>query len=372
MRVGIPREIKPEEYRVAMTPSGVSELIAHGHEVLVESRAGEGSFFSDDEFAAHGAQLLPTRDDVYASAELIVKVKEPQPEEVGLLGPDQTLFAYLHLAADRRLTEGLVTSGATCIAFETVTDDAGRLPLLAPMSEVAGRLATIAGAFMLQRPHGGRGVLIGGVPGVPASKVMIIGGGVAGVNAAKIALGLGAQVYVFDRDLTRLRELDMLFSGRLQTAYASPVAIQQLLPEVDLIIGAVLISGARSPRVLTREQLGVARDQVVVVDISIDQGGCFETSRPTTHASPTFQVDGISHYCVANIPGAVPTTSTRALANATLPFILELADGGLRHAVSENIGLRHGLNVAAGHITHPHVAEALGLPYTPVESVFEA
>jgi len=363
MKVGVPTEIKTDEYRVALTPAGVRELAEHGHEILVQAGAGEGSAIGDAEYVAQGARIVPDADAVFEQANMIVKVKEPQPVEVARLRPHHTLFTYLHLAPDAELTRGLAESGATCVAYETVEDARGRLPLLAPMSEVAGKIATQAGAFMLEKPLGGRGILLGGVPGVAAAKVMIIGGGVVGMNAAFIALGMEATVYVYDRNIDRLRELDIAFNGRADTCYASTLDIEQRLPEVDLVIGAVLVHGAKAPFVVRREQLKLMKRNAVLVDVSIDQGGCFETSRPTTHTHPTYEVDGITHYCVANMPGAVPITSTRALTNATLPYVLHVADAGVAQAARENPGLAKGVNVVAGKVTYEPVAEATGLPY---------
>ncbi|HEX5608602.1 MAG TPA: alanine dehydrogenase [Solirubrobacterales bacterium] len=365
MRVGVPTEIKVDEYRVAMTPAGVRELTARGHEVLVQAGAGDGSAFADAEYEAQGARILPDAAAVFAEAEMIVKVKEPQAPEVAMLRPDHLLFTYLHLAPDAELTQGLVDSGATCIAYETVTDPAGRLPLLAPMSEVAGKIASQAGAFMLERPLGGRGLLLGGVPGVAAGNVMVIGGGVVGENAARVAVGLGADVFVYDRSIDRLRELETSFDGRISTCYASTLEIEQRLPEMDLVIGAVLVKGAKAPHVVTREQLGLMKERAVLVDVSIDQGGCFETSRATTHSDPTYEVDGITHYCVANMPGAVPITSTNALTNATMPYALRLADQGAEAALAADPGLAAGLNVAGGKVTNEAVARDQGLVYTP-------
>jgi alanine dehydrogenase len=361
MRVGIPTEIKADEYRVAITPAGVRELASRGHEVLIQAGAGEGSAFSDDQFRAQGALIVPDAEALFGQAELVLKVKEPQPEEVARLRPEHTLFTYLHLAAEPDLSRGLMESGATCIAYETVEDTAGRLPLLAPMSEVAGKIATQAGAFMLEKPLGGRGILLGGVPGVAAATVLVIGGGVVGMNAAFIAIGMEADVFVFDRSIDRLRELEVAFGGRASTVYSSTLAIEEMLPAADLVIGAVLIHGGRAPHVITREQLKLMRRNAVMVDVSIDQGGCFETSHPTTHSDPTFEVDGITHYCVANMPGAVPITSTYALTNATLPYVIDLAERGVDAAFELDPGLRAGLNVRAGEITHPAVAEALGI-----------
>ncbi len=362
MIVGVPSEIKLDEYRVAITPAGVRELSARGHEVLVQAGAGEGSAMTDDQFQAQGAHIVIDADAVFGEAELVLKVKEPQPGEVEMLRAGQTLFTYLHLAAEPELAHGLMASGATCIAYETVEDSAGRLPLLAPMSEVAGKIATQAGAFMLEKPLGGRGILLGGVPGVAAATVLVIGGGVVGMNAAFIAIGMQADVFVFDRSIDRLRELEVAFGGRASTVYSSTLAIEEMLGLADLVIGAVLVHGGRAPHVVTREQLKLMRPHAVLVDVSIDQGGCFETSRPTTHSDPTYEVDGITHYCVTNMPGAVPITSTYALTNATLPYVLALAEQGPEEAMAEDPGLGLGLNVRAGEITHPAVIEALALP----------
>jgi alanine dehydrogenase len=367
MKVGVPTEVKTDEYRVALTPAGVRELADAGHEAFVQSGAGEGSSISDEAYAAQGAAIVPDADALFEEATLIVKVKEPQPAEVARLTPRHTLFTYLHLAADAELTRGLVQSGATCIAYETIEDSRGRLPLLAPMSEVAGKIATQAGAFMLEKPLGGRGILLGGVPGVAAANVLVIGGGVVGMNAAFIALGMEATVYVFDRNLDRLRELDIAFNGRADTCFATTLTIEERLPSADLVIGAVLVHGARAPRVITRQQLGLMKRQAVLVDVSIDQGGCFETSRPTTHTNPTYEVDGITHYCVTNMPGAVPITSTHALTNATLPYVLDLASAGVHGAVADNRGLKLGVNVAAGEVTYAPVAEAVGIAHVDVD-----
>jgi alanine dehydrogenase len=365
----VPTEIKTDEYRVALTPAGVRELTDSGHEVLVQAGAGLGSALPDEAFVAQGARIAPDADAVFGEAEMIVKVKEPQPEEVARLDARHTLFTYLHLAPDPDLTRSLAASGATCIAYETVEDSRGRLPLLAPMSEVAGKLATQAGAFMLEKPLGGRGILLGGVPGVAAANVLVIGGGVVGMNAAFIAIGMQADVFVFDRNVDRLRELDIAFNGRCSTVFGSTLAIEERLPEADLVIGAVLVHGARAPHVVTREQLKLMKHQAVLVDVSIDQGGCFETSRPTTHSDPTFEEDGVTHYCVANMPGAVPITSTYALTNATLPYVLSVADHGAGPAAANDPGLAAGVNVARGEITHPAVAEAVGAAFTPPSAV---
>ena len=367
MKIGVPAEIKSDEYRVALTPAGTRELVDAGHEVYVEKGAGEGSAIIDDAYVAQGATILPDADTVFAEAQMIVKVKEPQPEEVARLEPRHTLFTYLHLAADPELTRGLARSGATCIAYETVEDERGRLPLLAPMSEVAGKIATQAGAFMLEKPLGGRGILLGGVPGVPGANVLVIGGGVVGMNAAFIAIGMEATVFVYDRSIDRLRDLDVAFNGRADTVFATTLSIEERLPEADLVIGAVLVHGARAPHVITRDQLALMKRQAVLVDVSIDQGGCFETSRPTTHSDPTYEVDGITHYCVANMPGAVPITSTYALTNATMPYVINLADDGVHKAVADNPGLKLGVNVAAGEITYAPVAEAVGMAAADVD-----
>ena len=369
MRVGVPTEIKTDEYRVSLTPAGARELVEHGHEVIVQAGAGDGSTIPDAEYTAQGARIVPDAATVFEEAELILGVKEPQPEEVALLRPDHLLFTYLHLAPNPELTRGLAESGATCVAYETVVDERGRLPLLAPMSEVAGKIATQAGAFFLERPLGGRGVLLGGVPGVAAATVMIIGGGVVGQNAAFIAIGMEADVFVYDRNIDRLRELDVGFGGRASTVYSSTLAVEQMLPRADLVIGAVLVHGATAPHVIRREQLALMKERAVLVDVSIDQGGCFETSRPTTHSDPVYEVDGVTHYCVANMPGAVPVTSTFALTNATLPYVLALADEGLAGAIEKVPGLKPGVNVAGGKVTHPAVAEGVGADYTPVEEV---
>ncbi|HEY2140762.1 MAG TPA: alanine dehydrogenase [Solirubrobacteraceae bacterium] len=362
MRIGVPTEVKADEYRVAITPAGVRELSARGHEVIVQAAAGLGSAMADEQFVAQGARIVSEAETVFEQAELVLKVKEPQPEEVAMLRDGQVLFTYLHLAAEPELARGLCESGATCVAYETVEDADGRLPLLAPMSEVAGKIATQAGAFMLEKPLGGRGILLGGVPGVAAATVLVIGGGVVGMNAAIIAIGMQADVFVFDRSIDRLRELEVAFGGRASTVYSSTLAIEEMLPHADLVIGAVLVHGGRAPHVVTREQLKGMKRNAVLVDVSIDQGGCFETSRPTTHSDPTFEVEGITHYCVTNMPGAVPITSTYALTNATLPYVIELAERGVEGAMDRDPGLRLGLNVAGGEITHPAVAEALGEP----------
>ncbi len=365
MRVGVVTELKADEHRVALTPAGTRELVERGHDVLVERGAGEGSAFSDTAYAAAGATLAGGKD-VWAAAELLLKVKEPLPEEYGWLRDDLCLFTYLHLAADERLTRALVDSGATCIAYETVQTPDGRLPLLAPMSEVAGRLATQMGAWALEKAQGGKGILLGGVPGVPPARVLVLGGGIVGFNAALIAVGMQADVWVLERSVERMRELEVALGGRITLAMSSRLQIEELLPDADLVVGAVLIPGARAPKLVTGDMLGLMKAGSVLVDVAIDQGGCFETSRPTTHSSPTFELDGIVHYCVANMPGAVPITSTKALTNVTLPYIERLADLGVREAVSRSEALALGVNVVAGSVTYEAVAHAHGLPHVPL------
>jgi len=361
MLVGVPKEIKKNEYRVGLVPASVAELTAAGHDVLVETAAGSGIDFGDEDYVAAGARIAASAAEVFAQAEMIVKVKEPQPAEVAMLRPDQLLFTYLHLAADRPQAEGLMNSGATCIAYETVTSDDGALPLLKPMSEVAGRMSVQCGAHYLEKEQGGRGVLLGGVPGVEPAKVAILGGGVAGMNAAQIAVGMRADVTIYDISNRRLAELDMIFSSQIKTAYASRAAIAEAVRNAHLVIGAVLIPGAAAPKLVTREMVRTMKRGAVLVDIAIDQGGCFETSRPTTHADPVFEVDGVIHYCVANMPGAVARTSTIALNNATLPFALKLAGMGPEAALRADKHLANGLNVSNGKIRHKAVADALNL-----------
>ena len=371
MLVGVPKEIKDNEFRVGMTPATVAELTHHGHAVIVERSAGLGSGLPDEEYCACGAEIVETAQDIFRRAEMIVKVKEPLAAERAMLQSRQTLFTYLHLAPDRLQTEDLIRSDAVCIAYETVTSSAGGLPLLTPMSEVAGRLAPQVGAHALEKAAGGRGVLLGGVPGAPPAEVVIIGGGVAGTNAATIAIGMGAQVVILDRSLEVLRKLSMQFDGRVETIFATRAAIAEFVKKADLIIGAVLVPGASAPKLITRDMLSTMRPGAVIVDIAIDQGGCAETSRPTTHSHPTYVVDGIVHYCVANMPGAVARTSTFALNNATLPFTLALADKGWRKALQDDPHLRTGLNVCAGKVTCEPVAVAHGLPYVPAETVLQ-
>jgi len=372
VKVGVVTEIKDDEYRVALTPAGTRELAEHGHEVIIETKAGEGSAIPDEEYKAQGARIAPDPASVFGDAELVLSVKEPQPEEVEMLRPETTLFTYLHLAPMPGLTEALCESGATCIAYETVEDEQGRLPLLAPMSEIAGKLATQSGAFFLEKPLGGRGILLGGVPGVAPANVMIIGGGAVGLNAAFIAVGMEADVFVLDVNIDRLREIDLALAGRCSTVYSSTLAVEEMLPRADLVIGAVLVHGARAPHVVRRDQLSLMQRHAVLVDVAIDQGGCFETSKPTTHRDPTFEIDGVIHYCVANMPGAVPISSTFALTNATLPYVLALADDGVVEAVRRDPGLRLGVNVAGGRVTHPAVAEAVKATYTPPEQALDA
>ena len=368
MLVGVPRETKAEEYRVALTPGSVAELTARGHDVLVETGAGRGSSIGDAEYVAAGGRIVSSAADAF-SAELVVKVKEPQGDEVSLLRPGQVLFAYLHLAPDRELTQALVASGATCIAYETVEHDDGSLPLLAPMSEIAGRMASQAGAEHLQKPKGGRGVLMGGVPGVLPAKVAVIGGGVVGSNAARVAAGLGARVTVADVDLARLSHIDEVWSGTVRTVFSNRYNIEELVLASDLVIGAVLVAGARAPTVVTREHVAAMKSGAVVVDVAVDQGGCVETSRPTTHSEPTFVVDDVVHYCVANMPGAVPSTSTNALTHATTAYVLSIADEGWRDAVRRDPSLARGVNVADGSLTSAPVAEAHDLPLVSLDDL---
>jgi alanine dehydrogenase len=371
MRVGVPREIKPAEFRVGLTPATVAEYVAHGHRVLVETGAGEGIGADDDAYRAAGADIAADAAEVFAAADMIVKVKEPQPSEWVQLRPGQILFTFLHLAADAAQARGLMASGVTAIAYETVTDAHGHLPLLAPMSEVAGRLSIQAAATALQKPHGGRGVLLGGVPGVLPGKVVAIGGGVVGTEAARMAAGLGAAVTILDRSLPRLRELDKMFAGRVITRFSTRDALAEEVASADAVIGAVLVPGATAPRLVTRAMLATMKPGAVLVDVAIDQGGCFETSHPTTHAEPTFVVDGIVHYCVANMPGAVPLTASHALNHATLPFGLALADHGLA-ALARDPHLRNGLNVHRGRIAHRAVAESLEIDFADPDDLMAA
>jgi len=363
MKIGVPKEIKIHEYRVGLVPAGVRELVGAGHQVLVQSGAGAGIGFEDSHYQAAGARIAERAPDIFSASDLIVKVKEPQLAECKMLRAGQTLFTYLHLAADRDQALGLVASGATAIAYETVTAPDGSLPLLTPMSEVAGRMSVQVGATSLQKANGGFGVLLGGVPGVAPARVVILGGGVSGTHAAEMAVGLRADVTVVDRSVKRLRELSSLFGNQLKTVYSTAHAIEELVRDADLVIGAVLIAGAAAPKLVTRAMVKSMKAGAVLVDIAIDQGGCFETSRPTTHAEPTYLLDGVIHYCVTNMPGAVPRTSTFALTNATLPYVRALADHGWQRAIAEDSGLARGLNVHAGHVTHEAVASALGLDF---------
>jgi len=368
MQVGVVKEIKPDEHRVALTPAGAVELRRRGHDVLVEQGAGAGSALPDSLYEAVGARIASV-DDVWEHSDLVLKVKEPLPDEFGRLREGLVLFTYLHLAADERLTRALLESGAICIAYETVETDDRHLPLLAPMSEVAGRLATQMGAWALEKAQGGRGILLGGVPGVPPSKVVVLGGGIVGYNAALIAVGMQADVWILDKSVDRMRDLEMMLDGRITLAMSNQLAIEETVGTADLIIGAVLIPGARAPKLITRPMLSGLKPGAVLVDVSIDQGGCFETSHPTTHSDPIFQVDGIVHYCVSNMPGAVPITSTYALTNVTLPYAELVADYGVREAIARSRPLARGVNIFEGKLTYEAVAEAHGLDYSPLDEV---
>jgi alanine dehydrogenase len=368
MRVGVTKEIKPDEYRVALTPAGALELIQHGHDVLVETRAGEGSAFPDSAYETVGARIASV-DDVWSEAELLLKVKEPIEREYGQLRDDLVLFTYLHIAADEPLTGALVDSGVTAVAYETVETANRSLPLLAPMSEIAGRLAAQAGAYFLEKPLGGRGLLLGGVPGVSPGKVVVIGGGMVGYNAAVIALGLGAKVTILERSIDRMRHLEEVLGARVTLLMSSSLQIEESVADADVVIGAVLIPGALAPRLVTAEMVRGMKEGSVIADVAIDQGGCVATSRPTTHSEPVYVVDGVTHYCVANMPGAVPITSTKALTNATLPYVEAIADHGLAEAVARDPALAHGVNVLGGKITYEAVAEAHGLEYHPLDDV---
>jgi alanine dehydrogenase len=371
MRIGVVREIKPDEHRVALTPAGVLELVQHGHEVLVEDGAGEGSAFANESYLASGARVESV-DDVWGAADLLLKVKEPIAEEYDRLRQDLVLFTYLHLAADEALTRALVDSGVAAVAYETVELDNGRLPLLAPMSEVAGRLATQMGAWTLEKSQGGRGILLGGVPGVPPAKVVVLGGGIVGYNAALVAVGMKADVWVLDRSVERMRELETMLEGRVTLAMSTKLELDHAIAAADLVVGAVLIPGARAPKLITREMLGLMKPGSVIVDVAIDQGGCTETSNPTTHSDPIYVVDGIVHYCVANMPGAVPITSTKALTNVTLPYVEAIADHGLAVAVGRDRALARGVNVLGGRVAYEAVAEAHGLDYSPLDDLLPA
>ena len=372
MRIGVPKEIKNHEYRVAIVPSIVRELTEQGHQVFIETNAGAGVDISDSDYQEAGAIIVNTAQEVFQQGHLILKVKEPQPQECAYLNEEKTLFTFLHLAADKKQTELLLASNCTAIAYETVTDARGGLPLLAPMSEVAGRMSIQAGAHCLEKAQGGRGILLSGVPGVASSSVVVLGGGVVGSNAIRMALGLEAQVTVLDKSAAKLKELDLQFGGQLNTVFSTQDAIEKYVPLADLLIGAVLVPGAEAPKIVTRDLLKKMRPGSVVVDVSIDQGGCFETSRPTTHTDPTYIVDDIVHYCVSNMPGAVPRTSTFALTHATLPYILALANKGIYRALAEDVHLRNGLNISRGRITHQAVANAFKKPYVSAQEVLSA
>jgi alanine dehydrogenase len=368
MKIGVAKEIKPDEYRVALTPAGALELGRRGHDVSVETGAGDGSSFPDSAYQAVGARIVSV-DDVWADSDLLLKVKEPIAPEYGRLREGLILFTYLHIAADESLTRALADSGVGAVAYETVETDNHALPLLAPMSEIAGRLAAQAGAYFLEKPLGGRGLLLGGVPGVAPGRVVVIGGGIVGYNAAVIAIGLGANVTILERSIDRMRHLDEILSGRVSLVMSSSLQIEESVTEADVVIGAVLIPGAVAPKLVTREMVGEMKDGAVLCDVAIDQGGCTETSRPPTHSDPVYKVDGVTHYCVANMPGAVPITSTKALTNATLPYVEEIADYGLRDAVARDPALARGVNVLDGRITYEAVAEAHNLEFTPLEDV---
>ena len=371
VRIGVAKEIKQQEYRVALTPAGALELVQRGHEVVVEQGAGVGSGFADEAYSSVGARLADV-EEIWSSAELLLKVKEPIEPEYGRLREGLTLFTYLHIAADEPLTRALLDSGVTGVAYETVETADRRLPLLAPMSEVAGRLAPQMGAWALEKAHGGRGILLGGVPGVPPAKVVVLGGGVVGLNAAIIALGMQADVWVLDKSVDRMRDLEIALDGRVTLAMSNRLQVEEVLPDADMVIGAVLIPGAVAPKLVTREMLSLMRPGSALVDVAIDQGGCFETSHATTHDDPVFEVNGIVHYCVANMPGAVPVTSTKGLTNVTLPYVEAIADKGLSRAIAEDPALARGVNTLSGNLTYRAVAEAHGLPYTPLEDVERA
>ena len=369
MRVGIPKEVKDNEYRVAITPAGVKELVSHGHEVVVEKDAGVGSSILDDEYVAAGAGILGTADDVWGDADLVLKVKEPVPQEYHRMRSNQLLFTYLHLAASRECTDALLKSGTTAVAYETVQLADRSLPLLAPMSEVAGRMAPQVGAHCLERGSGGRGVLMGGVSGVYAAKVVVLGAGVSGMNAAAIALGMQAEVLLLDKNIQRLRDADRIYQGHLQTVASNTYEIERACLDADMVIGAVLVAGAKAPTLVTDELVAAMKPGAVLVDISVDQGGCFESTRPTTHSNPTFEVNGCLFYCVANMPGAVPHTSTYALTNVTLPYAMEIANRGIKAAVAADPALRLGVNTVGGHVVYGPVAEAHGLPLVGLDDV---
>jgi alanine dehydrogenase len=371
VRIGVAKEIKPQEYRVALTPAGALELVQRGHDVVVEAGAGLGSGFADESYAAVGARLADV-EEVWASADLLLKVKEPIAQEYPRLREGLTLFTYLHIAADEPLTRALLDSGITAVAYETVETPDRRLPLLAPMSEVAGRLAPQMGAWALEKAHGGRGILLGGVPGVPPAKVVVLGGGVVGLNAAIIALGMQADVWVLDKSVDRMRDLEIALDGRVTLAMSNRLQIEEVLPDTDMVIGAVLVPGALAPKLVTREMLGLMKPGAVLVDVAIDQGGCFETSHATTHDEPVFDVDGIVHYCVANMPGAVPVTSTKGLTNVTLPYVEAIADKGVSRAIADDPALAKGVNTLGGKLTYEAVAEAHGMTFTPLRDAERA
>jgi alanine dehydrogenase len=371
MKIGLPKEIKDNEYRVGLTPAGVQALAHAGHEVYVQRTAGEGSGFQDDQYVGAGGKLLDTADEIWETGDMIVKVKEPVAPEYPRMRENQLLFTYLHLAPELELTKQMLERNVTGVAYETITDKHGRLPLLTPMSEVAGRMSVQVGATYLEKMNGGRGILLGGVPGVPAANVVIIGGGIVGTEAAKMAVGLGARVTIIDRNLDRLRQLDDIFLSKVQTLASSRYAIEESLSHADLVIGAVLVVGAAAPKLVTRDMLHLIPNGAVLVDVAVDQGGCFETTHATTHSNPTYYEEGVLHYCVANMPGAVPRTSTFALTNATLPYALDLANKGFEKAIREDVGLREGVNTYAGRLTYSAVAESQGLEYTSLESLLD-
>ena len=371
MKIGLPKEIKDNEYRVGLTPAGVHALTTAGHTVYVQKSAGEGSGFSDEQYVKAGGNLLDTADEVWETGDMIVKVKEPVAPEYPRMRENQLLFTYLHLAPELELTKQMLDRNVTGVAYETITDNNGRLPLLTPMSEVAGRMSVQVGATFLEKMNGGRGILLGGVPGVPAANVVIIGGGIVGTEAAKMAVGLGAKVTIIDRNLDRLRQLDDIFLSKVQTLASSPYAIEEAISHADLVIGAVLVVGAAAPKLVTREMLKLIPQGAVLVDVAVDQGGCFETTHATTHSNPTFYEEGVLHYCVANMPGAVPRTSTFALTNATLPYALDLANKGFEKAIKDDRGLQEGVNTYAGKLTYKAVADSQGLEYTPLSSLLD-
>ncbi len=371
MIIGILKEIKAEENRVSMTPAGVEVMKNNGHEVLVETGAGVGSGFSDEDYVQHGAKIAASNKEVFANADMVMHVKEPQPSEYPLIRPGQIVFTYFHFAASDQLTRAMLETGATCIAYETIENPDGSLPLLTPMSEVAGRMAAQQGAKYLERAQGGRGILLGGVPGVAPATVLVLGGGVVGTHAAQMASGLGAKVYLLDMSLSRLRHLSEIMPKNCFPMMSSPATVRELVQQADVVIGAVLVHGAKAPKLVTREMLATMKPGAVMVDVAIDQGGCFETSKPTTHSHPIFEVDGIIHYCVANMPGAVPLTSTIALTNATLSYAVAIANKGWQQVAGENAGVKAGVNVVAGKVTYRGVAEAFGLDFVPVETVLK-